>query len=130
PRTELVRRFADDRHSVLFATSSFWEGVDVRGDALSCVIIDKLPFDPPDDPVASAMARSWEAEFGEGSSFRSLALPRATLKMKQGVGRLIRSASDRGLVAILDKRLATARYGGLVLSALPPMRRIRGVSSV
>lgn len=125
---ELLRRFREQEGSVLFATSSFWEGVDVAGEALSLVVIDKLPFGVPTDPIFSARARLVEDRGGD--PFRELSVPEAVLTLKQGVGRLIRSASDRGVVAILDPRVATTQYGRIFLANLPPFRRTRELEHV
>ena len=121
PRPELLRRFKAQPGSVLFATRSFWEGVDVVGDALSLVVIDKMPFSAPDDPVVQARVERMKHEGQDW--FNGLMLPEATLQLKQGFGRLIRGASDRGVVAILDSRLIRKPYGRLVINALPPARR-------
>jgi len=116
----LLDRFRSTPNAVLFATASFWQGVDVRGSQLSCVIIDKLPFAVPTDPVVAARQRFIEE--GGGSSFYEYSVPQAIITLKQGVGRLIRSATDRGLIAVLDPRLRTAGYGRLFLASLPPCR--------
>ena len=118
PKSELLDRFRQDTHSVLFATSSFWEGVDVEGDALSQVIIDNLPFANPTDPLTRARLDDIEAR--GGNSFRDLSMPSAALSLKQGFGRLIRSRNDTGIVAILDSRIANRRYGRYFLETLPP----------
>jgi ATP-dependent DNA helicase DinG len=116
----LLEKFRTTPHAVLFATASFWQGVDVRGAQLSCVIIDKLPFAVPTDPVVAARQRFIEEQ--GGSSFYDYSVPQAIITLKQGLGRLIRSASDRGLLAVLDPRLRTAGYGRLFLASLPPCR--------
>jgi ATP-dependent DNA helicase DinG len=116
----LLDRFRSTPHAVLFATASFWQGVDVRGEQLSCVIIDKLPFAVPTDPVVAARQRFIEEQ--GGSSFYEYSVPQAVITLKQGVGRLIRSTTDRGLIAVLDPRLRTAAYGRLFLASLPPCR--------
>jgi ATP-dependent DNA helicase DinG len=121
PRPELLRRFTAKPGSVLFATRSFWEGVDVAGSALSLVAIDKMPFSAPDDPVIQARVERMKREGKDW--FNDLMLPQATLQLKQGFGRLIRSASDRGVVAILDSRIIRKGYGRRVVDALPPARR-------
>jgi len=121
PRPELLRRFTAQPGSVLFATRSFWEGVDVAGSALSLVAIDKMPFSAPDDPVIQARVERMKREGQDW--FNDLMLPQATLQLKQGFGRLIRSASDRGVVAILDSRIIRKGYGRRVVNALPPARR-------
>jgi ATP-dependent DNA helicase DinG len=126
PRTRLVEWFKTTPNAVLFATATFWEGVDIPGDALSCVIIDKLPFASPDDPVVQARTERMKAH-GE-DWFGGFMLPKAILALKQGFGRLIRTRSDRGIVAILDRRLQTHRYGEVVLRSLPPARRITSLA--
>ncbi|GAC1396477.1 MAG: ATP-dependent DNA helicase [Chloroflexota bacterium] len=128
PRAELLRRFKENQPAVLFATRSFWEGVDVVGDALSLVIIDKMPFSVPDDPVIEARVARMKAR-GE-DWFGGMVLPEAILGLKQGFGRLIRSTADRGVVAILDSRLITRGYGSTVLDALPPARQTTAISTV
>lgn len=121
PKGALLERFRDDGDAVLFATMSFWEGVDVRGDALRLVVIDKLPFDVPTDPLVEARCRSLE-EQGEKAFIRYL-VPSAALTLKQGFGRLIRTRRDRGVVAVLDSRLTTKGYGQVFLRSLPPALR-------
>jgi ATP-dependent DNA helicase DinG len=116
----LLERFRATPNAVLFATASFWQGVDVRGRQLSCVIIDKLPFAVPTDPVVAARQRFIEEQ--GGSSFYEYSVPQAIITLKQGLGRLIRSTTDRGLLAVLDPRLRTAAYGRLFLASLPPCR--------
>ena len=116
----LLKKFRETPNAVLFATASFWQGVDVRGDQLSCVIIDKLPFAVPTDPVVAARQRHIE-EIG-GSSFYEYSVPQAVISLKQGLGRLIRSTSDRGVLAVLDPRLRTKVYGQQFLKSLPPCR--------
>ncbi|WP_376795090.1 helicase C-terminal domain-containing protein [Thermogemmatispora sp.] len=120
PRSELLRQFKAEP-AVLFGLKSFWEGVDIPGEALSLVVIDKLPFDPPDDPVHAARVALMK-EAGE-NWFGSYVLPQAVLRLKQGLGRLLRTRDDRGVMAILDSRIYTKSYGRLILSALPPARR-------
>lgn len=118
PRSELVRRFREDVSSVLIGTASFWEGVDVQGEALSCVAIDKLPFPPPDDPVLDALdARDKDA-------FANHMLPRALIAFKQGFGRLIRTKTDRGVVVCFDRRIVEKGYGKKFLNSLPPGVRV------
>lgn len=117
---QLLKRFRETPNAVLFATSSFWQGVDVRGEQLSCVIIDKLPFAVPTDPIVAARQRYIE-DCG-GSSFYEYSVPQAIIALKQGLGRLIRSTTDRGVLAILDPRLRTKGYGRTFLQSLPPCR--------
>lgn len=114
----LLEKFRATPNAVLFATSSFWQGVDVRGEQLSCVIIDKLPFAVPSDPVIAARQR--RIDENGGSSFYEYSVPQAIIALKQGIGRLIRSSTDRGLLAILDPRLRTKGYGQQFLRSLPP----------
>ncbi|HWT01628.1 MAG TPA: ATP-dependent DNA helicase [Pyrinomonadaceae bacterium] len=116
----LLEKFRETPNAVLFATSSFWQGVDVRGQQLSCVIIDKLPFAVPSDPVVAARQRYIEDQ--GGSSFYEYSVPQAIISLKQGLGRLIRSTTDRGVLAVLDPRLKTKAYGRLFLESLPPCR--------
>lgn len=114
----LLEKFRETPNAVLFATSSFWQGVDVRGQQLSCVIIDKLPFAVPSDPVVAARQRYIDDQ--GGSSFYEYSVPQAIISLKQGLGRLIRAATDRGVLAVLDPRLKTKAYGRLFLESLPP----------
>jgi ATP-dependent DNA helicase DinG len=116
-KSRLLDEFRMTPNAVLFATSSFWQGVDVKGEALSAVIIDKLPFQVPTDPLVAA--RSAHIERAGGRAFSEYHVPNAVLRLKQGLGRLIRSKSDRGILAILDNRLTTKGYGKLFLSSLP-----------
>jgi ATP-dependent DNA helicase DinG len=121
-RAELLEEFKNDPDgAILFATRSFWEGVDVPGDALSLVVIDKLPFAPHRDPVYQQ--REQRVREAGGNPFMEVSLPEATLALKQGVGRLIRAETDRGVMAILDSRINTARYGRQMIDSLPPARR-------
>jgi ATP-dependent DNA helicase DinG len=115
---ELVRQFIDDEASCLFGTLSLWQGVDVPGRSLQLVVIDRIPFPRPDDPLASARQRAVAARGGNG--FMTVAAAQAALLLAQGAGRLLRMTDDRGMVAILDPRLATARYGGFLRASLPP----------
>jgi ATP-dependent DNA helicase DinG len=128
PKGKLLEWFRGERNPVLFATASFWEGVDVVGEALSCVIIDRLPFPPPDDPVVAARSRALE-EAGI-DAFDALMVPAAIVRLKQGLGRLIRSANDRGLMCILDGRLQTKGYGKRIAESLPPARRVHDLEEV
>jgi ATP-dependent DNA helicase DinG len=132
PRNKLIEWFKDTPNAVLFATASFWEGVSVDGDQLSCVIIDRIPFQSPDDPVYEAKCEQLKEEEGM-SWFAELALPHAIMRLKQGVGRLVRTRSDRGIVAVLDPRITTKGYGAGILACLPPMqvtRSLAGASSI
>jgi ATP-dependent DNA helicase DinG len=124
----LLDKFVAEGDAILVATGTFWEGVDVQGQALSCVIIDKLPFASPDDPLIRA--KSEDCRLRGGDPFTQVYLPQAAIALKQGVGRLIRGADDRGVVIICDNRLVNRQYGGLFLSSLPPMRRSRDLSEL
>ncbi len=128
PRSELLRRFRAAGNAVLLGTGSFWEGVDVRGEALSCVIIDKLPFASPDDPVLQARAAAME-QAGR-SPFMEYQLPEAVIALKQGVGRLIRDEADRGVLVLCDPRLLSKGYGKSFLASLPPMPLTRRLEDV
>ncbi|MGH3812448.1 MAG: ATP-dependent DNA helicase, partial [Pseudonocardiaceae bacterium] len=114
----LVAQFAQDEPTCLFGTLSLWQGVDVPGRSLSLVVVDRIPFPRPDDPLSSARQRAVTARGGNG--FLAVAATHAALLLAQGAGRLLRSTEDRGVVAILDPRLATARYGGFLRASLPP----------
>ena len=114
----LVKRFAEDEATSLFGTLSLWQGVDVPGRSLSCVIIDRIPFPRPDDPLVAARQRAADSRGGNG--FLTVSATHAALLLAQGAGRLLRGTGDRGVVAILDPRLATARYGGFLRASLPP----------
>ena len=120
PKPALIARFAADEPTSLFATAGFFQGVDVPGRTLSLVVIDRLPFPRPDDPLLSA-----RRELLGRAAFAEIDLPRASMLLAQATGRLIRSSTDRGVVAVLDRRLGTARYRWDVIRALPPMRRTR-----
>ncbi|HWP45103.1 MAG TPA: ATP-dependent DNA helicase [Blastocatellia bacterium] len=119
-KTGLLERFRKTEGAVLFATSSFWQGVDVQGEALSCVIISKLPFAVPTDPVVSARQRHIDEQ--GGNSFFEYSVPEAIITLKQGLGRLIRSTTDKGVLSILDPRIKTKPYGKMFLESLPPCR--------
>ena len=114
----LVAKFAEDEPSCLFGTLSLWQGVDVPGRSLQLVVIDRIPFPRPDDPLASARQRAVAARGGNG--FMAVAASQAALLLAQGTGRLLRTMEDRGVIAVLDPRLATARYGGFLRASLPP----------
>jgi ATP-dependent DNA helicase DinG len=128
PRSELLRQFRSTPHSVLFATSSFWQGVDVVGDALSCVIIDKLPFASPADPITSARIDALRQRGGE--PFDEYQVPLAILALQQGLGRLIRHRKDRGVLAVLDPRLKTKGYGRRFLASLPPAPVVHDLAAI
>ena len=123
-RSELVRIFKEDTHSVLLGTESFWTGVDVPGEALTAVVIDKVPFPSPDDPVVAAKQERGLPVFGQ------YMLPKASMLLQQGVGRLIRSVTDHGVVVLLDPRLTTKGYGTRLLADLPPMGRSSSLTDI
>jgi ATP-dependent DNA helicase DinG len=134
PKQALLEEFATDEHSVLFGTMGLWQGVDVPGPSLSCVIVDRLPFPRPDDPLWQARTDHSAARLVAAGgppadagyrAFLEVAVPRAATLLAQGTGRLIRSAADRGLVVVLDPRLAEKPYRREILRELPPMRRTR-----
>jgi ATP-dependent DNA helicase DinG len=127
-RSELLARFRTLGNAVLLGAASFWEGVDVRGEALSLVVIDKLPFAPPDDPVLAARSDALRAR--GGNPFNELQLPQAVLQLKQGAGRLIRDDADRGVLMLCDPRLVAKAYGRRILAALPPMKPTRELAEV
>ena len=127
-RSELLVRFRQLGNAVLLGAASFWEGVDVRGEALSVVLIDKLPFTPPDDPVLAARIEALRAE--GGNPFMDYQLPQAVLQLKQGAGRLIRDEGDRGVLVLCDPRLYSKAYGRTVRASLPPMKQSRELADV
>lgn len=127
-KSKLLEKFIQEPHSVLVATQSFWEGIDVRGDDLSLVIIDKLPFTSPDEPLFKA--RMEDCRLQGGDPFNDIQIPEAVITLKQGVGRLIRDISDRGAVIICDNRLVTRQYGATFLKSLPPSARTRDLDKV
>jgi ATP-dependent DNA helicase DinG len=122
-RSELLERFRRLGDAILVGSASFWEGVDVRGEALSLVVIDKLPFAPPDDPVLAARLQALERE--GRNPFVDYQLPQAAIALKQGAGRLIRDEADRGVLMICDPRLFSKAYGRRILASLPPMKPSR-----
>ncbi len=128
PRTQLLKQFRETPHSVLLATSSFWQGVDVVGDALSCVIVDKLPFASPGDPITAARIDAIRAR--GGAPFDEYQVPLAILALQQGLGRLIRHRRDRGVLAVLDPRLRTKGYGRRFLASIPPAPVVHELDAV
>jgi len=128
PRSILLERFRQDTHSVLLATGSFWQGVDVPGEALSCLIIDKLPFDSPGDPLVAARIESIRAR--NGNPFMEYQLPSAIISLKQGLGRLIRKSSDHGVISILDTRIINSRYGRFFFDSLPEISLSHELESI
>lgn len=127
-KSRLLEKFIAEPNSVLVATQSFWEGIDVRGDALSLVIIDKLPFTAPDEPLLKA--RMEDCKLQGGDPFNDIQIPEAVITLKQGVGRLIRDVTDRGAVIICDARLVMRQYGSTFLKSLPPSKRTRDLGKV
>jgi ATP-dependent DNA helicase DinG len=127
-KNELLERFRRSPHAILVGSQSFWEGVDVKGDQLSVVVIDRLPFNPPDDPVLAACIE--RINRAGGNAFMDYQLPRAVIALKQGAGRLIRDETDRGALVICDPRLVDKPYGKRIWRALPPFRRTRLLADV
>jgi len=128
PKNQLIEDFREEGNAVLLATSSFWEGVDVKGLALSCVIIDKLPFAAPDEPLIEAKIQAMRKS-GKNPFF-DLQIPEAIIALKQGAGRLIRDQTDKGVLVLCDPRLIANAYGKRFLRSLPPMRRTREQKTV
>jgi len=128
PRAQLLQRFRESGNGVLLGAASFREGVDVAGAALSVVVIDKLPFAAPDDPVFEARLQA--VRRSGGNPFRDEQLPQAVIALKQGVGRLIRTETDRGVLVLCDPRLTGKSYGRVFLDSLPPLPRTRAVADV
>jgi ATP-dependent DNA helicase DinG len=128
PRTALLEKFRNTPGAVLFATSSFWQGVDVRGDQLSCVIVDKLPFAVPSDPIVAARVKALQEE--GRNPFAEYQVPEAVLSLKQGFGRLIRSRTDRGVLSILDNRIQRMQYGKIFMQSLPAYATTRDIAEV
>ncbi|MGH7662623.1 MAG: ATP-dependent DNA helicase [Vulcanimicrobiaceae bacterium] len=128
PRSQLLEWFRGTKNAVLFGTATFWEGIDVVGEALSCVIVDRLQFPSPSDPLVAARIAAIERRGQSG--FEGYMIPVATMRLKQGFGRLIRSSNDKGLLALLDGRAVGMRYGATILSALPPATRIDDLSAL
>ena len=128
PKNALLEEFRQTPNAVLFATSSFWQGVDVQGEQLSCVIIDKLPFAVPSDPIVAARISSLND--AGGNAFNDYQVPAAVIALKQGFGRLIRSMKDRGVLVLLDNRIVKQRYGKMFVDSLPPYMRTRDIAEV
>jgi ATP-dependent DNA helicase DinG len=128
PRHVLIQQFRETPNAVLFGTSSFWQGIDVQGEQLSCVIVDKLPFAVPSDPIMKARTDAIAA--AGGNAFNDLQIPQAVIALKQGFGRLIRSLTDRGVLMLLDSRIRTTRYGAIFLDSLPPYRRTDDITEI
>ncbi len=128
PKTALIEQFRSTPNAVLFATSSFWQGVDVQGEQLSCVIIDKIPFAVPSDPIVQARGRA--IDDGGGNSFFDYSVPAAVITLKQGFGRLIRSLNDRGLLVLLDNRILKKQYGKVFVQSLPAYTRTTDIRKV
>src|SRR5207248_1414325 len=128
PKSALLEEFRITPNAVLFGTSSFWQGVDVQGEQLSCVIIDRLPFAVPNDPVVAARINAINSE--GGNAFFDYQVPAAVITLKQGFGRLIRSLKDRGVLVLLDKRIRSQRYGKVFLESLPPYKRTTDIGDV
>ncbi|HVA00171.1 MAG TPA: helicase C-terminal domain-containing protein, partial [Terriglobia bacterium] len=128
PRTALLEKFRSTPHAVLFATGSFWQGVDVQGQQLSAVIIDRLPFAVPTDPVVAARIRQINED--GGNAFAEYQIPEAIIALKQGFGRLIRSENDKGVLAILDRRMVQKQYGKVFFESLPNYRRAHRLEEV
>jgi ATP-dependent DNA helicase DinG len=124
PRRALLQRYGDGRGCVLVGSASFWEGIDMPGDALQCVLIDKLPFPPPGDPLVEARVRQLRQQ--GRNPFDDYFVAEAAVSLKQGAGRLIRTETDRGLLVLCDPRLRRMAYGRRLLAALPPMGRLDG----
>ena len=118
-----MQRFLSSPRAVLVGSQSFWEGIDVPGDALQCVVIDKLPFPPPNDPLVEARVQPAAKHKGR-NPFADYFVAEAAISLKQGAGRLIRSESDRGLLVVCDSRMASMSYGRRLFAALPPMTRV------
>jgi ATP-dependent DNA helicase DinG len=128
PKNALLEEFRLTPNAVLFATSSFWQGVDVQGEQLSCVIIDRLPFAVPNDPVVAARISAINS--AGGNAFFEYQVPAAVISLKQGFGRLIRSVKDRGVLALLDNRLLKQRYGRTFIDSLPPYKKTKDIADV
>ena len=128
PKSLLLEKFRTDTHSVLLATGSFWQGVDVPGEALSCLIVDKLPFESPGDPLVAARIDRIRGQ--SGNPFMDYQLPAAIIALKQGLGRLIRKSTDRGVLSVLDVRMMTSRYGRFFIESLPRMPLVHDLQAI
>jgi len=129
PRKQLVKKFMESDNAVLFGTDSFWEGVSIEGSKLSAVIIDKIPFPVPTDPIMKAQIAKAKEDFGD-KWFTKYYLPIAILKLKQGFGRLIRTKEDRGFVVLMDGRIKHKGYGRKILEALPPAKLVKTLKEI
>jgi ATP-dependent DNA helicase DinG len=127
-KSQLLASFCIQENAILLGTSSFWEGVDVKGSRLSCVIIDKIPFMVPDDPILKARIDYYKKQ-GK-NAFVEYQLPHAVIALRQGAGRLIRDSSDQGILMLCDPRLISKDYGKVVLDSLPPMRITKNIDDV
>ena len=128
PKRTLLERFRKTPNAVLFATSSFWQGIDVQGQQLSAVVIDRLPFAVPSDPIVAARIRIINED--GGNAFTDYQIPDAVIRLKQGFGRLLRSQTDRGVVCLLDNRILRKAYGRMFLESLPPYRRTESLEEL
>jgi ATP-dependent DNA helicase DinG len=128
PKSVLLEKFRTDTHSVLLATGSFWQGVDVPGEALSCLIVDKLPFDSPGDPLVAARIDRIRRQ--GGNPFMAYQVPAAIITLKQGLGRLIRNSADRGVLSVLDVRMMASRYGHFFFESLPRMPLVHDLEAI
>ena len=127
-KSQLLADFREHGNAVLLGTNSFWEGVDVRGEALSCVLIDKIPFAPPGDPVLEARINTLREQ--GGNPFRSIQIPSAVIQLKQGIGRLIRDQQDTGVLVLCDPRFLSKPYGKVFMRSLPPMPITQDIDDV
>jgi ATP-dependent DNA helicase DinG len=128
PKEETLRRFRKSGKAALFASNTFWQGVDVPGEALSCVMLTRLPFAVPDDPLCEA--RQEKVQERDGNAFFEFQVPNAVMMFRQGFGRLIRKQDDRGVVAVLDSRIITKRYGQIFLGSIPRCRELDTIEDI